>query len=128
MIINLLGTSTPQKMQWNLWKYLWYDKYLAYDLSDNIHYTIYILLNQPQHRNTTTTGHGVFQRTLHPMDPSTIWCTLNIYCHNLVQSMTATASQRHTYAYALQIEDFNYRLLRFVTYSNVMQYIWLDPL
>ena len=29
--------------------------------------------------------------------------------------------QRHTYVYALQIEDFNYRLLRFVTYSIPLQ-------
>jgi len=37
--------------------------------------------------------------------------------------MTATANQRHTYAYELQIEDFNYRLLWFVTYSIVMQHV-----
>jgi hypothetical protein len=40
-MINLLGTSTPRNMQWNLRKYLQYNKYLAYDLSKNTHYTIY---------------------------------------------------------------------------------------
>ena len=39
------------------------------------------------------------------------------------QSMKATANKRQTHAHALQIGHFNKRLLRFATYSTVMQHI-----
>jgi hypothetical protein len=48
--------------------------------------------NQPRHRNITKIRHGVFLRNLHPTDPSIIGSTLNNYCHNPVQRMTATGS------------------------------------
>jgi len=116
-------------MQWNLW----YDTYLAYDLSKNTHYTIYtyiyIYTTQPattqEHYHNRTQG---LPKDFTPYGPKYNLMHVEHIFHNLVQSMTATANRSQTFAYALQIEDFNCRLLRFVTYSTVMQHIWFDPL
>ena len=78
-----------------------------------------IVLNQPRHRNTTKTGHGVFLRTLHTMKSIIMWT----YSSNLLQSMKVTADQCQTYA--PQMEDFYYRLLKVcnIEYCNATRVI-----